>query len=128
MNSKILAGIKKTVESFFTEYCDIYKPNDSISAYRTIEPGWSHVGNYPCRMITYSLRSNSDRMIAMQESQIDSYKMILPVGTPVTTGYRILYDGNYYDFIYFNQFLTDKTHVEIAVKLVRDGETSIDAS
>lgn len=121
LNSQTLARLRAVVAHYLKETCTIQKLGNMRGQYgEVMADQWETVAsNVPCRIITESVRWVAGELVGEQESLVETYRLIVPVGTALAANQRIIISGITYEVVNLVTGRTDETDEQAIITRAR---------
>jgi hypothetical protein len=122
ISSQTLAIVRQNVSVMLTDSCTIERESDAVGSMgEPLHEFEVVVSDVACRMIRAGARSTGTNNVeGGREALTDRYRLILPVGTDISTDYRVtMADGTAYEVVDVEAELTDGAFVAAVVTRTR---------
>lgn len=106
-----LPGFKAFAERTMTETCVIQRPYTAVSDAGDYETSWNAVATVAMRMLPDNRRMSGDTQTGGKETGREYKRVVVPAGTDLRDGDRLLVDGVRYEVLRLNSRVTDKTFI-----------------
>jgi len=114
----LLAQLRSITAQYLKETCTIQQQANAIDQYGGVDASqWNVVAsNVPCRIIMQGGAGNKlPQQVGEQESLIDAYRVIVPIGTGLAPNQRIICNGIIYEVTQLITARTDETDEQAMV-------------
>lgn len=119
--SALLSQLRAITAQYLKDTCTIQSLVNNRGQYgEVIADGWSTVASgVACRIITERDTRKAGELVGGQEALVDTYKIIVPVGTALAANQRIVCNGLTYDVVNLITGRTDETDEQAVIVRAR---------
>ncbi len=121
IHDQTIARMKARVQLTLTDSCLIEAESSARGSVGEVVHSWETVAaDVACRVITPSASTRgSMQAVGAQESMIDAYRLICPVGTALAVDQRVTINGSVFQIVGIRDGLTDGVDVQAYMTRVR---------
>lgn len=123
LSDRTMAMVRRNVNAMLTDLCSIERESGATDDMGAPLHDWTVVASdVPCRVIRAGQRNNSStEIIGSQETLVEMYRLICPVGTPFTTDDRVRMAGDaVFHIVALEDRLTDLPFVSAIITRGRE--------
>lgn len=121
VSTQILAQIKARVALFLGDTCTIEAEVDAVGEMGEPTHGWAVVeADVACRVIDARKSGVSATMeVGAQEAMVDTYRLIVPVGTALAVDQRVTVNSDVYQIVAAGDGRSDAVEAQAVITRVR---------